>query len=113
MMMMNPDEELRQKLRAWQPQPELPVRFQAGVWARLGARSAARSLSWVEQLSYWLETALAQPRYAAAVIVAAATLGLGLAGISAHATRAERALALEARYVRSVDPYFYLASTRP
>lgn len=100
-------------LQAWQPQPPLPVRFQSEVWARIGARAAARQPSRLEQVVQGLLAVLAQPRFAVGLIVTAGVLGLGLANVSAQASQARRAQILEARYVRSVDPYQLLADSQP
>lgn len=110
---MNLDEELHQKLQAWQPQPVLPIRFQSDVWARIGARAAARQPSMVERITDWLLAVLTRPRYATGLIVAAGVFGLGLANLSAKASQARRARMLEVHYMRSVDPYLLLADSRP
>ena len=99
------DEDLKTKLRTWRVAPEIPTRFQVGVWARIAAREAARDNSVLRQMSEQLFGTIARPAYAATLVVAFMGISLGTAHIHADKVNSRRLAALETRYVFSIDPY--------
>lgn len=88
------DEQLRDLLHAWQPQPPDAGDLRRGVWRRIEAAPESRLGAWLA----WTTAFLARPAFASAVVGAALALGIGLgAGASASLQTQD--------YVRSLSPY--------
>ena len=89
------------------PQPE-SVQFE--VWRRI---AHGEQVATVENLPWWrrLEITFARPAFAAAFVAACLLLGLFLAEVRLTRLQAERTAALEANYLRLVDPLFRTSDT--
>ena len=96
------DSKLRALLREAYPSPELPPRFQEGVWQRLDRADrsgvASGSTGWIE----WLVGSLLRPAYATAGLVALMFAGVWL-GVREGETRLHRVE--QAHYVAAVSPF--------
>ena len=96
------DPKLRALLRDAHPSPELPPRFQEGVWRlldRAGRRGVASgSAGWMEVLV----RGLLRPTYATAGLVALMFAGVWL-GVREGETRLHRVE--QAHYVAAVSPF--------
>lgn len=105
---MNPDpkQKLSALLKDWEPQVDLPSRFDSEVWRRIAASQEKRSAFWSFE---WLFSITAQPKFAFAIMVAAVVFGSGLANWQAEKTYHHEMAALKSQYVHSVDPF---ANTR-
>lgn len=93
-----PDPELRALLRAAHPSPDLPPRFQEGVWQRLERNERSRpSRSGFDSFV----AGLLRPAYASIGLAAVmlAGIGLGLRDNAIGNLRTERA-----RYLAAVSP---------
>jgi hypothetical protein len=105
MITMDPDEDLRARLRLWRVEAEVPPSFQADVWRKIAARQAAvenppPAVGWIG----WLLGQLGQPRYAVPAALALLTASLGLARVQADSDNGRTWRTLETRYVVSIDP---------
>lgn len=105
---MNSDDELKESLKAWKAEVELPARFQAEVWQRIAARADEQKQSWVLD---WLLIFLPRPQYASALVAVMILFGFLGAQFQAQQDRAQTFQKLEARYVQSIDPYSQVALT--
>src|ERR1035441_9277775 len=101
---MNPehDQRLKALLHEWQPQVDLPVRFESEVWHRIAVAQEKRS-SWVN--FDWLFQITCQPRLAFAIVAIAVLLGTGLADWQAQQNYNHAMAASKSRYILSVDPF--------
>ena len=101
---MNPKHDLRLNalLREWQPQADLPRRFESEVWHRIALNEEKRS-SWMN--FDWLFRITCQPRLAFAIVAMAVLLGTVLADWHAQRNYRHDVSASEARYIHSVDPF--------
>jgi hypothetical protein len=102
---MDPDEELRARLRSWRVEAEVPPSFQADVWRKIAARQATAekpspAVGWIG----WLLSQLGRPRYAVPVGLALLTVSLGLARVQADSANGRTWKTLQTRYVVSIDP---------
>lgn len=102
---MDPDEDLRARLRSWRVQAEVPPSFQADVWRKIAARQAAAekpplAAGWLE----WFLGQLGQPRYAVPVGLTLLAVSLGLARLQADSANGRTWRTLQTRYVVSIDP---------
>lgn len=98
------NKEIDQKLKAWKVEVEVPSRFRANVWQRIARENAAREQSFLHRLAFLLTSRLAAPRYATAVVLLAAFIGLSTAHMEARSTNSRRWKNLEDRYAASIDP---------
>ena len=101
---MNPDEILKQQLSAWNPDVEIPPRFQADVWTQIAARESSRRSSFWNPLQDWFATELCKPQLATAVVALGLTLGVGIAHLRAQDSNATAGQQLEARYMGAINP---------
>jgi hypothetical protein len=101
---MNPehDQRLDSLLRDWQPQVDLPPRFESEVWRRI-ALAQEKPASWLN--FDWLFWITNQPRLAFAVVMTAVVLGTGLATWQAQRNYHQEVVASKVRYIQSVDPF--------
>ena len=101
---MNPehDQQLKALLREWQPEADLPVRFESEVWHRIALHEEKRS-SWMN--FDWLLQITCQPRLAFAIVAMAVLLGAGLANWQAVRSYHHAMAASKTRYILSVDPF--------
>jgi len=101
---MNPehDPRLTALLREWQPEADLPVRFESEVWHRIALNEEKRS-SWVN--FDWLFRITCQPRLAFAIVAIAVLVGTSLANWQALRSYDHEMAASKSRYIHSVDPF--------
>src|ERR1700682_1589111 len=99
---MNPghDQRLDSLLRDWQPQVDLPPRFESEVWRRI-ALAQEKPASWLN--FDWLFRIANQPKLAFASVVLAVFLGTGLAAWQARQNYHQEIAASKVRYIHSVD----------
>jgi hypothetical protein len=101
---MNPeqDKRLNALLREWQPEADLPPRFESDVWHRIALNQEKRS-SWLN--FDWLFELTYQPRLAFAIVTLAILMGTGLANWQAMSSYDHAMATSKSRYILSVDPY--------
>jgi hypothetical protein len=101
---MNPEPEQRLNalLRDWQPQVDLPPRFESEVWRRIALAQEKRSGFWSLD---WVFRMTCQPRLAFAIVATAILLGTGLADWRAARNYHDEMAASKSRYIQSVDPF--------
>ena len=101
---MNPghDKRLNALLREWQPQVDLPPRFESDVWHRIAMNEEKRS-SWLN--FDWLLEMTCRPRLAFAIVTLAVLLGTGLANWQAVSSYHHAMATSKSRYILSVDPF--------
>jgi len=101
---MNPehDQRLKALLREWQPEADLPPRFESEVWRRIALNEEKRS-SWLN--FDWLIELTYRPRLAFAVVTLAVLLGTGLANWQAVSSYDHAMATSKSRYILSVDPF--------
>jgi len=100
---MNPkgDQRLGRLLREWQPQVNLPPRFESEVWRRIALAQEKP----VSGFNFdWLFRIANQPRLAFASVMTAVVLGMGLATWQAQQSYHQEIIASKVRYIQSVDP---------
>ena len=100
---MNSNDDLKERLAAWEVEVEIPPRFQANVWAQIAARESARR-SWWEPLRDAFAAAFAQPQMAVAVVTLSLTLSVGTAVLKAQDSNAAYGKQLEGRYMETINP---------
>jgi hypothetical protein len=105
MTTMDPDEDLRARLRSWRVQADVAPSFQAEVWRKIAARQATAetpppAVGWLG----WLIGRLGQPRYAVPVGLTLLAVSLGLARVQADSANGRTWRTLQTRYVVSIDP---------
>ena len=107
---MNDDSPLRELLRAALPDTEVPNRFNADVWQRIQARSAASTnRGWTR----WFELVsglFSRPAFAAAALVLAVSVGAGAATFQAAESNERGRSELALRHIATLDPYVHLAA---
>ena len=101
---MNPehDQQLKALLREWQPEPDLPPRFESEVWHRIALAQEKRA-SWFD--FDWFLRITCQPKHAFAIITAAVLLGTVSADWQAQQNFKHQMQAAKTRYIQSVDPF--------
>lgn len=93
-----PDPELRALLRAAHPAPDLPPRFQEGVWRRLErSERPAPTGGWFEQFV----AGLLRPAYVSIGLAAVMLMGIGF-GFRANEVRSLQTE--QSRYLAAVSP---------
>lgn len=107
---MNPehDQRLKTLLREWQPEADLPRRFESEVWHRIALNEEKRS-SWLN--FDWLIELTCRPRLAFAIVTIAVLLGTGLANWQAVSSYRHEMAASKSRYILSVDPFAHTLLT--
>ena len=107
---MNDDSPLRELLRASLPEAQVPSRFNADVWQRIQARSAASaSRGWAR----WLEMVsglFSRPAFAAMALLLAVGAGAGAATLRAAESNERGRSELALRHIATLDPYVHLAA---
>jgi hypothetical protein len=96
------DQQLKTLLREWQPETDLPPRFESEVWHRIALNEEKRS-SWLN--FDWLFQVTCQPRLAFAIVAIAVVLGTGLANWEAVRSYHHEMANSKSRYIHSVDPF--------
>lgn len=101
---MNPEPEQRLKglLKDWQPQIDLPLRFESDVWHRIALAQEKRSDFWSFR---WLFQLTCQPKLAFAIVTVAVLLGTGMADWQAQRNYHQEMGASKSRYIHSIDPF--------
>jgi len=101
---MNPehDQRLQALLREWQPQADLPPRFESEVWHRIALNEEKRS-SWMN--FDWLFQITCQPKLAFAIVATAVLLGTVMADWQAQRSYHQEMAASKSRYIHLVDPF--------
>ncbi len=96
------DDQLRQKLAAWEVRPEIPPDFQRNVWQKIAVRESKPKLP---LFGDWNISWLRMPRLATCAIVLGGLAGTGLGLIESSQANSRNWKSLEAKYVQSIDPY--------
>ena len=101
---MNPETDPRLKalLHEWQPEADLPPRFESEVWHRIALNEEKHS-TWLN--FDWFFQITCQPRLAFAIVALAVLLGTGLANWQAVRGYHHEMAASKSRYIHSVDPF--------
>jgi hypothetical protein len=99
------DDELRQKLAAWEVRPEIPPDFQRNVWQKIAVRESKPKLL---LFGNWNISWLGIPRLATCTIILGGLAGTGLGLIESSQANSRNWKSLEAKYVQSIDPYEHL-----
>lgn len=107
---MEDDPILKKKLEAWRVDPRIPAGFQREVWQRIAAKETARRSSFKYQFVEWMTSLLLTPRYAAALIIVGAFLGISVAQVEAMNANSKSSKYLETRYIGTIDPYQHISS---
>jgi hypothetical protein len=89
-------------LQEWQPQADLPPRFESEVWRRI-ALAQEKPASWLN--FDWVFRITNQPKLAFAIVMSAVVLGTGLATLQAQQNYHQEIAASKIRYIQSVDPF--------
>jgi len=110
MSTMEDNSLLKKKLETWEVNPRIPSGFQREVWQRTAVKETARRNSFKYQLIEWTVSLLVTPRYAAAIILAGAFMGIAVAQVEATSTNSNSSQSLENRYVGTIDPYQHISS---
>ncbi|HEY0255839.1 MAG TPA: hypothetical protein VGC39_00235 [Candidatus Methylacidiphilales bacterium] len=107
---MNPEpkKNLNAILKEWQPQVDLPARFESEVWRRI-ALSQEKPAKWWN--FDWLFALTLQPRLAYAVVLVAVFMGAGLASVRAEQNYHHAMATSESRYIHAVDPFSNVSRT--
>ena len=107
---MNDDSQLRELLRASLPETNVSSRFNADVWQRIQARSAASAnRGWV----WWLEVVaglFSRPSFAVLALMLAVGAGAGAATLQAADVNERDRSELALRHLATLDPYVHLAA---
>ena len=101
------DPGLSRLLRQWQPEAELPPRFQDRVWQRIADEEARPTASLWEVLRQWLDARLRRPGVALAYVTVLMGLGLTTGYLHARADAAQAQNAAMIRYVQTVGPFLH------
>jgi hypothetical protein len=96
------DPRLDALLKNWQPQIDLPPRFESEVWRRIALAQEKRSDFWSFA---WLFRMTCQPKLAFAIVLTAVLVGTGLANLQAERNYHHEMAASKSRYIQSVDPF--------
>jgi hypothetical protein len=96
------DQRLDALLRDWQPQVDLPSRFESEVWRRI-VLAQEKPASWLN--FDWLFQITNQPKLAFAIVMTAILLGTGSAAWQAQQNYHQEIAASKIRYLQSVDPF--------
>ncbi len=102
------DTRLSDVLHSWDVPDRLSPRFTEGVWRRIESRSGATSkspLATLATFATWLSEVLRQRRVAAAYLLLLVTVGASAGTLRGHASSERLSLALQNRYVQSIDPF--------
>ena len=105
---MNDDEFLKQLLNTWKVDPEIPARFQSGVWQRIATRDSEREASLWESFNNWIVDKVGRPAQAASVVMAGLILGATAAYLQAQDSNARHWRQLETRYIQSINPLTHI-----
>ncbi len=106
---MKTDAELKEVLRNWEVQVELPSGFQRDVWRHIAARAEQYRFAWLKNFFGRLAESIVVPRYAMALAVVALLAGISLGYLQGGHSASSLSLQLEARYADSINP---LSQTR-
>ena len=97
-----PKKRLDALLNDWQPQLDLPARFESDVWRRIAFAQENRSDFWSFA---WLFRMTCQPKHAFAIVAAAVLLGTGLANWQAERNYHHELAESKSRYIHSINPF--------
>jgi hypothetical protein len=109
---MNDDLQLRHLLRTSLREAEVPIRFNAEVWQRIQAHSAASADRWGVR---WFESVpllFARPAFAAVVLLVSIAAAAGAATFQAAEVNARGRSELALRHIAALDPYVHLTAKR-
>ncbi len=101
------NEDLKQKLNAWEVDLDIPARFQANVWAEI----AARESRW-DRLLNWLVAEFHKPLPTVAFVTLALALGTGTAYFRAQDYNARNGKQMEALYMQTINPLAHAQNSR-
>jgi hypothetical protein len=101
------DPALSRLLRQWQPEAELPPRFQDRVWQRIADGEARPTASLWSAFRQWFELRFRRPAVALAYVTLLMGIGLTSGYLHARADVAQAQNAAAVRYVRVVDPFLH------
>ena len=101
------NDDLKQKLNAWDVDVDIPVRFQANVWAEI----AARESRW-DRLFNWLVAEFRKPLPTAALVTVALVLSMGTAYFRAQDYNVRSGKQMEALYMQTINPLAHASSNR-
>jgi hypothetical protein len=99
------EEKLSKLLGTWKLDAQLPPRFQEAVWQRIKRAEATAKAPFWEGLFASIQAALARPALATAYVGVLLFAGVGAGYWQAENLSAQVKVDLQARYVRTVDPY--------
>lgn len=105
------NEDINNKLKTWKVEPEVPVRFRAGVWGRIAACEREKETSLAYHVGK-LFLLLARPRYAMTFASLVLFVSIATANIQARETNSALWKNLETRYVTSIDPRSHALAMR-
>ena len=109
---MNDDLQLRELLRAALPAAQVPNRFGAEVWQRIGARSQTAANRWWVRLVETVSAMLLRPAFAAIAMLVAVGGGVGFATLRAAEVNENARTELAGRHVATMDPYARMFAAR-
>ena len=109
---MNDDPQLRELLRAALPEAQVPNRFGAEVWQRIGARSQTPANRWWARLFESVTATLVRPAFASLALLIAVGGGAGFATLHAAEVNENARTELAVRHVATVDPYARMFAAR-
>jgi hypothetical protein len=92
----------KEALTEWNVNAAVPRTFNSEVWRRIEQRRSARL---GELFAAWLNAVFARPAVSFAYATAALAIGLAAGNLHGEKTARQQQIALEARYIQSIDPY--------
>ena len=107
---MNDDSQLRELLRASLPEADVSSRFNADVWQRIQARSAASANRGWARWFEWVAGLFSRPAFAAVALMLAVCAGAGAATLQAAESNERGRSELALRHLATLDPYVHLAA---
>jgi hypothetical protein len=100
------DDEVRKKLARWEVQPRIPPDFQRDVWRKIAVLESRSSKWWL--FGNWNISWVNVSHLATCAVVLGAFAGTGLGIVESAHANSRNWKSLEAKYVRSIDPYEHL-----
>ena len=95
---------LERALQEWRVTTPLPPRFQEQIWKRI-ERAEPPGISLADAIQTWFTLIFARPAFAVAYVSVLLVAGIAEGFVQASEKAAHLDRELEARYVRSIDPY--------
>ena len=107
---MNDDSQLRELLRTSLPEAQVPGRFNADVWQRIQARSAASADRWWMRAFALASGMFTRPAFAAVALLISVGAGAGAATLQAAELNERSRSELALRHIATLDPYVHLSA---